>query len=391
MPNFTFRAPNGEVFQVQAPAGVSESQARAIFNQQLNTGSLTSLPVGQVLNAARQASNGLTSALSQLKPSASKPLDQALNGLSRLPVTQPLNTAGFLKTPIDTRSIGNLGADSVKGLLAQTQSTANQAFTAVTSKGIGGYAIPPIQLEQQGLLKPGTVDRYLKGGANVSQVLSSPAVWTGKNGITNLQSFLDQPAQQARTAENLLNSNFSTMSKLGVITPQQSPQAVAALLGSAAQVGVKAVTEWSKGAAPAGLVNQINSAARASEYAVNFVQDKLAGKITGKGGGSVLAQGFQGTVNRQGLDQAVTSILGDSKIPVPNYQATLAPRPTAPDLSLADQFSAAVREADSLRKVYQEVLRANNGDRLNADVVRAFDAFKAAQRRAEELGNRIGV
>lgn len=391
MPNFTFRSPNGETFQVQTPAGINESQARAIFNQQLNTGSLSSLELGQVLNASRQASNGLTSALSQIVPAASKPLDQALNGLSRLPVTQPLNTAGFLKTPIDTKSIGNLNADSVKGLLAQTQSTANQAFTAVTSKGIGAYGISPQQLEQQGLLKPGTVDRYLKGGANVSQVLASPAVWTGKNGVANLQSFLDQPTQQARAAENLLDSNFSTMTKLGVITPQQSPQAVAALLGSSAQVGVKAVTEWSKGAAPADLVNQINSAARSSEFAVNFVQDKLAGKITGKGGGSVRARGFQGTVNRAGLDQAVTSILGSSKIPAPNYQAVTAPRPAAPDLTLANQFSDAVRDANQLRKTYEEVLRANNGDRLNADVVRAFDAFKAAQRRAEELGNQIGV
>jgi hypothetical protein len=105
----------------------------------------------------------------------------------------------------------------------------------------------------------------------------------------------------------------------------------------------------------------------------------------------VVARGFGNTVNRTGLDQAVTSILGSSKIPAPNYQAVTAPRPTAPDLTLANQFSDAVREADQLRKVYQEVLRANNGDRLNADVVRAFDAFKAAQRRAEELGKNIGI
>lgn len=390
MPSYTFRAPDGAVFKIEAP-NITESQARAIFDQQLSTGSLTNLTPGQVLNAARQASNGLSSALSQIRSAPSSPLDQAFNRLSTVPVTQPLNTAGFLKTPIDTSSIGNLNTDSVKGLLAQTQSTANQAFTAVTGKGIGGYAIPPQQLEQAGLLKPGTVDRYLRSGANVEQVLSSPAVWTGKNGITGLQSFLDQPVQQARVVENQLSSHYNTMSKLGVITPQQSPQAVAALLGSSAQVGVKAVTQWSKGAAPPDLVNQINSAARASEYAVNFVQDKLSGKISGKSGGSVVARGFGNTVNRAGLDQAVTSILGSSKIPAPNYKAALAPRPTAPDLTQAEQFSAAVREADQLRKVYQEVLRANNGDRLNADVVRAFDAFKAAQRRAEELGENIGI
>ena len=391
MPVYSFRAPNGRVFRVDTPAGIGESQARAIFEQQLDTGSLTNLAPGQILDAARQASNGLLSALSQVRPSKSQPLDQAFNRLSTIPVTQPLNTAGFLKTPIDTLSIGNLNADAVKGLLAQTQSTANQTFATISSKGVGGYAIPPQQLEQAGLLKPGTVDRYLKGGANVAQVLASPTVWTGKNGINGLESFLSQPVQQARVLESALASNYNTMSKLGVITSQQSPQAVAALLGSSAQVGVKAVTEWSKGQAPASLINQINSAARASEYAVNFVQDKIVGKISGKGGGSVVARGFDKTVNRASLDQAVASILGSSKIPPPNYQAVVAPRATAPDLSLADQFSVAVKQVDEARRIYQAVLQANNGDRLNADVIRAFDALKAAQRRAEELGQRIGI
>jgi hypothetical protein len=390
VPSYSFRAPNGQVFKVDTPAGINESQARAIFEQQFKTGSLTGLTPGQVLNAAQQASNGLTSALSQIRPTESKPLDQALNRLSSIPVSNPLNTAAFLKTPIDTGSIGNLNAESVKGLLAQTQSSVGQAFTAVTPKGVGGYAIPPQQLEQAGYLKPGTVDRFLKSGGDVSQVLGSPAVWTGKNGISNLGSLLEQPAQQARIVENTLNSHYETMTKTGVITAQQSPQAVAALLGSAAQVGVKSVTQWAKGAAPADLVNQINSLARASEFAVNFVGDKLPG-VLGKGGGTSAARGFSGTVNRAGLDQAVTSILGSSKIPAPNYQAVTAPRATAPDLTLANQFSDAVREANQLRKTYQEVLRANNGDRLNADVVRAFDEFKEAQRRAEEIGKQIGV
>jgi len=47
MSKFTFRTPGGQVYEVQAPAGVSESQARAVFDQQFDTGSLGSLRAGR--------------------------------------------------------------------------------------------------------------------------------------------------------------------------------------------------------------------------------------------------------------------------------------------------------------------------------------------------------
>lgn len=387
MSKFTFRTPGGQTYEVQAPAGVSESQARAVFDQQFDTGSLGSLQAGQTLDAVQQASTGLTSALSQIQPGTSSPLNQAFNKLSALPVNQPLNAAEFLKTPVDTKSIGNLDASAVQGLMAQAKTAAGQGFDAVTAKGVGAYAIPPEQLERSGLLKPGTVKSYLGAGANVTAVLSSPTVWTGKGGTNSLDSFLSQPTQQAKTLQTSLSTNFDTMSKLGVIDSKQSPQAVAALLQSSSQVGVGAVQQWSKGAAPPQLVNQINDLARQGEFAVNFVDDKLPDALKGQ----QPARGFTGTVNRQTVDTAVTGILGSGKIPSPQYQTTTVSREPSASVTAARAYSDAVNEASNLRKTYQEVLKANNNDRLNADVVRAFDAFKAAQRRAEQLEKELGI
>ena len=65
---FTFNF-GGENFTVNAPVGTTEAQARAIFDQQASTGSLTGLKSGQTLDAAKQFAGGLLAAASQLNVS----------------------------------------------------------------------------------------------------------------------------------------------------------------------------------------------------------------------------------------------------------------------------------------------------------------------------------
>ena len=74
---FTFNF-GGENFTVNTPAGTTEAQARAIFDQQASTGSLTGLIPGQTLDAAKQFAGGLLAAASQLNVS------QLASGLSGL-------------------------------------------------------------------------------------------------------------------------------------------------------------------------------------------------------------------------------------------------------------------------------------------------------------------
>ena len=45
----------GEVFTVKAPPGMTFDQAKAIFDKQASTGSLTGLKIGDALSSATQA------------------------------------------------------------------------------------------------------------------------------------------------------------------------------------------------------------------------------------------------------------------------------------------------------------------------------------------------
>jgi len=71
MSSYSFTDPKtGREFSVQVPNGVSFDQAKAIFDQQLNTGSLAGFDVGKSLSAATQAAGGLAGAQAMLSQAA---------------------------------------------------------------------------------------------------------------------------------------------------------------------------------------------------------------------------------------------------------------------------------------------------------------------------------
>jgi hypothetical protein len=386
MPTYEFISPAGEKFEVSTPTGVSESQARSFFQQQLSSGSLTNLPVGGTLDALAQANQGLTSAISGATARLST-LSSSLKQIQNIPPVNGINAANFVKVPVDPKALGNLDSSQVKGLIAQAQALTSQGFDVISPKGIGGYGLTPDQLEQQGFLKPGTVESYLKGGANVAQVLNSPAVWTGKSGVSGLSNLLADPGKQASVLSGTLSSSLGQLQKLGVLNSSQSGTAQAALLQQAGKFGVDNVVAWSKGSAPAALLPDMNKVARMGEYAASFVKDKLPSAVKGDS----VAAGFSKTVNRKTVDQAVNSILGSDKIPKPQYQTTDAqPAPVSPAVT-ADQFLEATQAAVTAQKNYERVLVANGGDRSSSAVESAYAELRAALARAAALEKKLGI
>lgn len=69
MSNFTFNLPSGETFELKAPSGTTFEQAQAIFKQQVDSGGLAGFNVGDALNSATQAAQGLAAAAPQLSQS----------------------------------------------------------------------------------------------------------------------------------------------------------------------------------------------------------------------------------------------------------------------------------------------------------------------------------
>jgi hypothetical protein len=141
MSSFSFTAPDGKTFKINAPQGVSETQVRAIFEQQLKTGSLTGFKVGDTLSAVTQAADGLESAKAILAQAGG-----SLTGA--LGVTANLNTIAASLGAGAAAAAGQVGA-SLKGPLAGIASlttgasaAVNGALSGLTSQlGLAGSAL----------------------------------------------------------------------------------------------------------------------------------------------------------------------------------------------------------------------------------------------------------
>ena len=354
--NFNF---GGENFTVNAPAGTTEAQARAIFDQQASTGSLTGLQKGQSLSALTQFSGGLLSAASQLGKSALSGvsnLASKVGSLTGVPVGKGMNVADFVKVGTGVaKKIGALDIKQVQGLMAQSASAAGQASTDYSlSQGIGKFGINPTQLESSGFLKPGTLAQYGKNapvtGADIQEaqkinasggsitaeqvatnrqiqdVLKTSTVWTGKDGVGNLGSLLGDANKQAAVQVNLLENGFKSLNKSGLIPDGATSAQLGSLVQTAGKFGAAAAAAWAKGASPAGIVQQLNNVAKQGQFAVNFTDSKVPAAAAGV---QSAVPAFN-TVNRKVLNQSVTAFIGDAKVPSIDYgQPVAAAAPTA--------------------------------------------------------------
>lgn len=241
----------------------------------------------------------------------------ALARLTNVPVSSPVGAAQILRQTPATRSIGNLDPSQVTGLLGQAGAATGQNFDAVsTDKGIGKFGLTPQQLQDQGFLKPGTVEQFIgQGNADFTSVLQSPSCWTGKGGATNLDGFLKNPSLQNGTQVNIMEQGLNQLKSLGVATGNENPQQLAALVQGAAKFGAADMAAWTKGSAPADIVSSIDNLAKDAQFAVDLVDTKIPNI-------GISPEGAVDTVDREALDSAITSFFGSGgidggKIPVP--------------------------------------------------------------------------
>jgi hypothetical protein len=241
---------------------------------------------------------------------------RALASLAGVPVTSPLDAAAFLQQPTAELLVGSLDINQVTGLLAQTRLDVGQVFDVVSlDKGIGEYGLTAGQLETAGFLKPGTVQTFLQDPAQLETVLRSPTVWTGKSGVGGLTDLLVDPKLQSLTQNEIMVTALDGLRSAGVVTGQENPQQLASFVQTAAKFGVNNTVDWIQNAAPPDITNQINATAKSAQYAVDFVDTRATDLVTG----SIQLGGFTGTTQRSQIDQAIAAIIGDPKVPIPNF------------------------------------------------------------------------
>jgi hypothetical protein len=394
MSKFTFTDPKtNRTYSVNAPTGVSQEQVQAMFNQQLDGGSLAGVDIGGTLSAATQAAAGLASAqaiLSQnLGAIAGKlPIGAALNtitsslgpgglaGASQLAssllgqsfplatnaVVPGLNTAtaalglpgiasaaqlvaqsgtalttqGLVGSAVKTitgslagvvtnginvadlvkqgtaPALPDLSSVNVQAAMTSAAKLVGQPRTVVSdSLGVGKFGFDLPQLEKAGFIKPGTT--AIAGTvASLTSVLSSPTVFTGKDGVKNLDGILGNAGLQDKIQTSLMATGLNELKAVGVSVDQFNPQAIAGLANNAAKSVTNTLTNL-QGKATAALKATFDSVTRDSAFAVNFADTKVEPEVLGE----VTAEPAENTVDTVVLDAAEKRVVGNAKVPNP--------------------------------------------------------------------------
>jgi hypothetical protein len=399
MSNFIFDY-LGKKFNVQGPPGATEAQARAVFDQQSKTGALIGLNPGDVVSAATQATGGVPGAagvvgqaLSGVPGSTIGAIGTAFNtsgksfvastgslsslaqqavskagGLFGTPVTNSITTADFAKTTAALVPMAGLDTINVRATIASVGKATGQDFSEFTNVGgVGKFGFNATQLETAGLLKPGTASTFLSSGANdLTTVLKSPAVWTGRDGINSLDSLLSNPAAQNLTQQNLMSSGLATAGALGVPINSLKPKDLSGVAANFAKSGPESAA-WIKGQLPADKQADFDQRWKNAQFAVGSADSKF--------NDAMLQQAPPGeatdTVDRATLTGAVSRVFGNDKIPPINYDG-----PPQPPTALIAEF----RRLNTLSKEQQTKLAdlgAQDATAKNADALIAqYDAIR---------------
>jgi hypothetical protein len=335
----------------------------AVFNQQSATGSLTGLRAGDILNSLIQAKGGLASALSQVTslvtPTTISQIGSAINKIPNLPALNPTTISTFVNTPVLAGStVGPLSTTQIQGLLSSTASAVNQNATEVTNeKGLGTYGLTADQLQQAGLIKPGTAELINQDPENLVSTLSSPTVWTGKGGATDLDAVLSNDTLQAAVQQDSMATSYDQLTQLGVVsnstvnatvdpyaglTTEQiqflgnadptdpfirargglpplndTASNVGSIVNNAANFGVGPTLNWLKNTVGGSDIGKLTTSAINSIFGQNFgtVNQSVSGGGNPLQTGVQSPKGYSNTVNRSVIDTAFNSIIGNNKIP----------------------------------------------------------------------------
>jgi hypothetical protein len=188
----------------------------------------------------------------------------------------------------------------------------------VATRGIGIYGQTPDNLVLVGLLKSAALGLITDPTMTIT-VLNTPAVWTGVYNINSLADYLDSPALQNQAQIALYEGAYQGLIDSGVITGNEPARYIATFLQPAVRYGVDAVVEYLQGSADPALSAAIEIVGRQGQYAIDFV--KTYGTQLNL---APTPADSNNTVIRTQVDQAVTDVIDNPKIPNLEYANTAA-------------------------------------------------------------------
>lgn len=234
---FNYTLPSGAEFTVRGPAGATQADADRIFYEQVAAGALVGYEAGQTLTSvATQITKFELSRLDRgtagvdtptiLAIVQGLPVVASIPNLSNVTLTNPIDEADIVSVrgdDLEPDLVGPLTPFQVQKLLAQIINLVDQPTEQISlEKGIGRYGFTAYALEQAGYVKPGTSLRFFsEDSEDFVSVMSSPSVWTGKNGVYSLNDLLNDVALQNQTQVLLMQQGYEQLEQVGVINERQ--------------------------------------------------------------------------------------------------------------------------------------------------------------------------
>jgi hypothetical protein len=298
---------NGAVSGIAAGlSGAVGSAAQAVSSITGATASVVSSAVGAVARVGSVASTAIGT------------LNRTL---ANTPVTAPVDLVNYAKQAEALTSIGNMSQSTVTGVLAQTKNLVSQGSAVLSNtKGLGEYGLDVSQLERAGVVKPGTAS-LVTAGAAITDVLKSPAVFTGKDGIKSAGDLLSNATKQAGIQQQLMSQGVSQLSAVGIPVNSLSPQGLAGVATNAAKsiAGTEALLKNLPvpPGVPAGFTDAFNKNIRDGAFAANFSEIKVPAPFKAE----VVPTPAEKTVQRPTVDAASARVIGNDKVPTPTYTA----------------------------------------------------------------------
>lgn len=274
-------------------------------------------------------------------PDAQSATGQIYETVSALPVTNGVILEQVVAEPLSPVTAGKLSAEQITVMTAQTAAAVSAKYPTFDNtgrlnpgwalntetgeyyytgselgspaRGVGVYGQPVPALVATGLLNP-SVLTLINSGVSPDVALKSSSTWTGQYGVNSVDDYLSNKALQNVVQVGILVAAYIGLTDNGVLKGDEPPRFTATFVQPATTYGVDAVTQWVDGFADEQQVTMLSTTARQGQYAIDFVdiygQDvNLIDTIpTGP---------FE--ADREIIDQAVADIIGNPKVPIPQY------------------------------------------------------------------------
>jgi len=343
--------------------------------------------------ALAQISGAVNSTVS-IASNAIKSLSSSLGGTP----TNGIDISNLAKQTPSLGGMGNLNASDVTATLAQASKLIGQSTSTISNNlGLGKFGFDASQLERAGFVKPGTAAQFLNQGTNeLTDVLKSPTVWTGKDGIKGIDGLLGNSNLQNKIQQDLMASGLGDLKQIGIPIDKLTPQALSGLATNAAK-SVEDAAKWATGGS--GLTPAIkasfDSMATNGAFAVNLAQGSAEQSVLKER----VVEPSSDTVNAATVDAAAARIVGNDKVPVVSGSAAAQSYPAIQSYAefvsetiasfqdLVDRVNSINLQSQTITQDQWNILNSENRVIRSSIAARIQDLYANAQREDDAIAN----